>query len=156
MIETEIKLKLENDEFKKISKTQNLCFFHQKNTIYYLENGFLRIRKENNKEIFTYKGKRKNNKKYNSRVELEVEIKDKKNLKKILFWLGYKDSFYYEKQRASFELNNCVICVDKLSNGENYLEIEGSKKDIQKTLNYFGLQYSINEKRSYQEILDIK
>jgi len=129
-----------------------LKFDKQQNRIYEVGSGFLRIRYEGGKTYLTHKGERQQGT-YNSREETELEVSDAGQLESIFGALGMSDSFCYEKERANFVLNGCVVCIDKLPNGENYLEIEGAEEDIEKNLDYFGLLDRKIEERSYQEIL---
>ncbi len=154
MIETEAKIKIEKEDLERIISLVGPVEFNlQKNRYYYFSDGLLRIRNENGKSVLTYKGRPKKSK-YNAREEVECMIKDVENLEKIFDLLGFKDNFYYEKNRASFQLNNCIVCIDKLSNNDIYVEIEGNDEDISKNIDYLGFNDKKNESRSYPEILN--
>ncbi|MDP3027089.1 MAG: class IV adenylate cyclase [Nanoarchaeota archaeon] len=155
MIETEAKIRLDGKDVNHIKCLIEIPeFVLQKNKIYFLDNGFLRIREEEGNNFLTFKGK-KLNEKYNSREEIEVKVDNSQALENLLNSLGYNVNFYYEKMRAKFELNNCAVCLDKLSD-EYYLEVEGSEKDISEVIDFFGLSNKPLEERSYQEIMQMK
>lgn len=116
---------------------------------------FLRIRFEKGKTYLTYKGKRQD-KKYNVREEREIHFEGNRFNEFKNYFSFFGQGFSYEKQRASFGLNDCVVCIDKLPNGDNYLEVEGNSENILKCLNKFGLNDKEIEKRNYQEILFLK
>lgn len=153
MNEIESKILLNKKDLKKI---KNLLVFPdfvcQQNKFYSTKNGFLRIRTEGSNSFFTYKGQRQEGK-YNSRIEIEVKVDNFDNLEKILDYSGFKKGFSYEKNRASLNLNNCIVSLDSLNNGDFYLEVEGSEENIEKTLGYLSLSDKKIENRSYQEIL---
>ena len=55
-------------------------------------------------------------------------------------------------ERANFEVNNCVVSLDKLGN-MYFIEVEGKEKDIEKVLKKLELENEVLEKRSYFKIL---
>lgn len=155
MIETESKIRVNEKEFGKIIKILGKPeFFVQKNVIYELKNGFLRLRYEKAKIVITFKGKRKR-RELNSRREIELCFRkynwDK--IKKFFEYLGFEHPFIYHKKRANFSLNRCVVSIDLLPNKQSYIEVEGKKKDILKNLRVLGLSEQNIEKKSYLEIL---
>jgi len=153
-METEAKIKIGDSDVNHIvSLAGKLKFSKQENIIYDLSNGFVRIRNENDKTIITFKGKRKKSK-LNLREETEFLVDTEKDkMKKIFSFLGLKNAFEYEKLRANFELNDCVVSVDLLPNNEKYVEIEGKRKNILKNLEILGLSRRKIIKQAYQEIL---
>lgn len=151
--ETEAKIKIEKKDLERIARIGHIPqIILQKNCIYTLGESFLRIRKENGKTYLTYKGVRRGGG-YNSRVEKEICFNEDKfdELKSCLDFLG--KGFCYKKERANFELNNCIVSLDFLPNKEMYIEIEGSEDDITKNLKILGLANHKIETRNYQEIL---
>jgi len=156
MIETEVKIKVDNKKVKEIIKfLGDPKYFNQTNLIYQNCNGFLRLRKEKGNTIITSKGERKDDK-FGSREEIEFSIKGEKGfsiLRKILEKIGLKETFYYYKKRACFEFGLCLICLDCVTNG-TYLEIESkSNEDISRTINFFDLYEKDIERRAYHKIL---
>lgn len=155
MIETEVKINLNKKDLARVlEKLGKPEFFIQKNTFYHFPNGFLRIRYENGKTIITYKGENRRSK-FNEREEIEFDI-HKSGLiefKDLLNRLGIKETLYYEKKRANFQFNRCTVSIDILSNNKNYVEIEGNKKEIEKSLFMLDLIKYPLENRSYFELL---
>jgi adenylate cyclase class 2 len=149
--ETEAKFRVTLNDIKKLN--MNFNFFKQKNVIYTLEKSFLRIRSENNNTFITFKGEKKENK-LNVREEIEFIVDTNIDVVKKLFSsIGFKDYFEYEKLRANFSLNNCILSIDKLPNSEIYLEIEGDEKSVLETIDVLG--YSEREiiSKNYMEVL---
>ena len=158
MIETEVKLKTNKKEIERIGERLGKpAFFNQKNLFFKInggnEGGFLRIRDEKGRRVVTTKGKRLDGV-FNSREENELSTNlDFEQLACFFEDWGFKKILMYEKQRAEFELNECVLAVDILPNSETYLEIEGSEENIHKNMKLLGLDYCKIERRSYLEIL---
>lgn len=156
MIETEVKIKINEQKVKEIIKfLGNPEYFNQTNLIYQNCNGFLRLRKEKGNTIITSKGKRKDDK-FGSREEIEFSIQGEKAfniLRQILKKIGLEETFYYDKKRACFEFGLCLICLDLVANG-TYLEIEAkSNEDISRTIDFFDLDKKDIERRAYHKIL---
>lgn len=153
MIETEAKIKIEKDEMNKILNLIKFPdFFIQKNYIFNLNQGFIRIRLEKGIIILTFKGRLIEGK-FKSRQEIETIFKGDLQEILTLFKNLFGNFFFYTKERSELEVNNCHICVDKLPKNLFYLEIEGYSKDIEKTLNQFKMEKKEIDRRSYQEIL---
>ncbi len=155
-IETEAKIKLENKDLERILKIIKVSDpVQQTNIIYNIDNGFVRIRYEDDKTFCTFKGKNNNDNEYNSREEIEFYINNIEHGKLESFFknLGFQNVFVYAKMRKYASLNDCTICIDYLLNDERYLEVEGDEKNITKTLDFLGLSNKKIETRSYQEIL---
>lgn len=143
-IETEIKIKLEENEYKKLKKffTKNAKFLketHQVDTYYQptyrkfipenindIINEWLRIGKRGNKIILNYKNWHDN--KYCD--EYEVEIDDANNLDKIFKILGIEEIAIVDKQRITFlYLNKYEIALDYVKDLGYFIEIEIKKYD---------------------------
>ena len=165
-METEAKILLGRRGLKKVKEKLGsfFCFdYEQKSFIYDLKNGFLRIRNEPGKAVLTFKGKRNLKDKLNCREELNFEFSQHEydyipHLKKLVDLLGFKETLSYTKKRVDYtadlyKLNTCQIFLDSLPNGQQYIEIEGSKENIYKNIEALGLKGRPIEKRSYQEIL---
>ncbi|HLF53620.1 MAG TPA: class IV adenylate cyclase [Candidatus Nanoarchaeia archaeon] len=156
MIEREVKIKLDGKEVERLVKLLGKPdYFPQKNLIYILNRGYLRIRREKGKTIVCLKG---NNQSKNFFLREEIEFSagksDFKKIVKLFSRLGYNKSFEYKKRRANFYLNNCVVSIDILPNLASYAEIEGDKKNIHKNLEILGLDKCELENKSYVEILN--
>lgn len=175
MIETEAKIRIEKQDLERLAKElqitkfpsrakvmwdpeRNLLlpkpngFFNQENIIYALGESTLRIRTELEKTIITYKGPPRENK-FKSREETEFSVNtSSETVAKLFSSLGFQETLRYRKQRANYYLNGCTISLDILGN-LYYVEIEGSEKDIERTIQPLGLTDKPLEKRSYYDIL---
>jgi len=141
MIEIEVKIKIEHP--KEI--TQRIVDLDavldrdrhwEENTLYdftnkdlYKKNHALRVRKINRKIFLTFKGATQKSRKFKIREEYETEVKNEKQLKKILKSLGLQPVFTYNKYRTVFRKKRLKICLDETSIG-NYLELEGQQNEI--------------------------
>ncbi len=112
--------------------------FYEENTLYdfpsqalYKKQHALRLRKMNKKIFLTFKGPPQKSRKFKIREEYETEVKNEKQLRKILKSLGLIPVFYYQKHRAVFRKKRLKICLDETSIG-NFIELEGERNDIVK------------------------
>jgi predicted adenylyl cyclase CyaB len=159
MIETEVKIKIKEEELERITHVlgkPKLKFVEQKNIIYRIPGGFLRIRYEEGRKIITFKGKRQEGRMFNSREEIEFDA-DSEEIKEIaglLERLGFTEPLIYNKKRANVDFLGCVVSIDLL-NEDIFLEIEGrEEKNILKILKLFDMEKKVRERRSYLEILE--
>lgn len=165
-IETEVKIRLTKKEFDKIKKlARQLSRSHQEVVhedvlldhpkLKLKKNGFaLRLRKQDDDYILTWKGKTKKSKKYKMREEIETKIGNGKNLVGILSKLGFRQNLKMHKKRHFFGINNCKICIDQVAQLGFFIEIEGNKNEIEKIAKNLGLA---NHKRitiGYAELLE--
>jgi len=145
-----IRKKLKNQGAKFIGKTfeRTLRFDTPTNNLY--KNGkFLRIR-TGFKNVITFKRKLRS-KSFKEREEIELEISDPKKMEIILENLGFTRKRIMEKYREKWELENAEISIDKLPMG-NFVEIEGSKKEIQKTTKILGLNFQDRIIKTYWDL----
>ena len=141
MLEIEIKIKvddLESTKNKILSAGASLFKerYFEKNSLYdfpkgdlYIKNQALRLRKINKKTYLTFKGPERKSRKFKIREEYETEIKNERQIIKILNALGLHKVFNYEKYRTVFLYKKLKICLDELAIG-NFIEIEGQQSDI--------------------------
>jgi len=141
MIEIEVKIKINNLEDIKnrivaldaaLDKERHL----EENRLYdfasedlYRKNHALRVRKANRKTFLTFKGATQKSRRFKIREEYETEIKNAKELQKILKSLGLRPVFKYSKYRTVFRKKRLKICLDETTVG-NYLELEGQQSEI--------------------------
>lgn len=83
--------------------------FYEENTLYdfpskilYKKRQALRLRKMNKKSFLTFKGPPQKSRKFKIREEYETEVKNEKQLRKILKSLGFIPVFNYEKHRTVY------------------------------------------------------
>lgn len=123
-------------------------------------NGSLRLRKENEKAVITYKTLKSKNE-FKSIKELEVEVSDYEKAKELLFAMGYNNIYRsYQKKRFEFILNNVTICVDKYLNEFEkipvFVEIEGrSEQDVIKTMEILGIERSKAKNYALSDLIRI-
>ncbi|MBD3415349.1 MAG: class IV adenylate cyclase [Candidatus Aminicenantes bacterium] len=141
MLEIEVKIKI--DQPKKIhEKLLSLKArlhkprYYEENILYDFtdqkltqKNQALRLRSIAHKNRLTYKGPLQKSRKFKIRNEYETEIKDKKQIQKILASLGLKQIFLYQKFRTEYRSKKLKICLDETKAGL-FLEFEGQREDI--------------------------
>ncbi len=151
IVENEVKVRLSEKNFQRVSSLLGPAkYYSQKNKFYSLPNGFLRLRTENENSFLTFKGKSLEAKfKACEEIEFKFPEDSEKKLTTFIERLGLKFILEYTKTRASYIFPDCVICLDILSNGNKYLEIEGEDQVIQEKMSFFGLSSFDIEKKSY-------
>ena len=149
MIETEVKIKLNEEDLNRITNMLGEpSFVLQKNIVYKLPKGYLRVRFEQEKVILTCKGDRMEDK-FGSRREIEFFVDS--NILKVFEMMGLKKECIYLKKRANYSLNDCIVSLD-IINGEKYIEVEGNEENILKVLDELLLNEKEIERRAYWEI----
>jgi len=119
--------------------------FYEENNIYdfpskilYKKRQALRLRKMNKKSFLTFKGHPQKSRKFKIRKEYETEVKNEKQLRKILKSLGFIPVFNYEKHRTVYRKKSLKISLDETSIG-NFIELEGKRGEIVKFANALGV-----------------
>ncbi len=149
-IETELKLKIENSQIKKIADNPDLVMgkeVHQKTVMFdnadkLMEHtdGRIRLRQQGNKISLSYKRPLPSVGNEKKEVELETEVGSFEVMSNILRMMGYAPSTSYEKYTIPVKINNkpeIHIEIQKYP-FETFLEIEGGKEDIEKTAEQLG------------------
>jgi adenylate cyclase, class 2 len=120
---------------------------HEMNSLYDLpgqklrkRGDLLRLRKYGNSWILTHKAKGKAGR-HKSRVELQTDIEDGKQMDAILRALGFASTFRYEKFRAEWSDGKGHVVLDKTPIG-NFGEIEGPSRWIDRTASVLGISRS--------------
>ena len=120
---------------------------HEMNSLYDLpgqklrkRGDLLRLRKYGNSWILTYKAKGKAGR-HKSRVELQTDIEDGKQMDAILRALGFEPTFRYEKFRAEWSDGKGHVVLDKTPIG-NFGEVEGPSRWIDRTASALGISRS--------------
>jgi len=140
---TEIEVKIKIDDLAEIKKRivalkaeLDRARHREENTLYdfaskdlYKKHHALRIRRVNRKTFLTFKGATQKSRKFKIREEYETEVRNEKQLLKILKSLGLQPVFSYSKYRTVFRKKRLKICLDETSVG-NYLELEGQQNEI--------------------------
>jgi len=111
----------------------------------------LRLRYDTEARL-TYKGENKNTRGVLSREEIEFVVGDFENAKKFLEALGYRQIFYYEKYRTTYELDKILIMLDELPYG-NFVELEGETDETIEALSKkINLNWDATIERSYSAL----
>ena len=114
----------------------------------------LRLRHDH-KTTLTYKSKPgKGSQQFKVFKELEVEVSEFKTMNDILELLGFHGEQIYEKWRETLILENTLFCLDTMPYGQ-FLEIEGSQKDIKLYARRLGLEWNKRILTNYLEIFEI-
>jgi adenylate cyclase class 2 len=120
---------------------------HEMNSLYDLpgqklrkRGDLLRLRKYDNSWILTYKAKGKAGR-HKSRVELQTDIENGKQMDAILRALGFEPTFRYEKFRAEWSDGKGHVVLDKTPIG-NFGEVEGPSRWIDRTASALGISRS--------------
>jgi len=164
MLEIEIKIKIDDPQSIKNKILAGGASLHREryfesNSLYdfpkmdlYLKNHALRLRKINKKTFLTFKGAEKKSRKFKIREEYETEIKNERQIIKILKSLGFKTVFSYEKYRTVFIYKKWKICLEELTIGD-YLELEGQQSDIVRFARLLGYSKKDFIKSDYIQML---
>jgi len=160
-----IRKKLKEERAKFIGKAfEKTVRFDTKNGDLQKEGKFLRVR-TGFENVITFKKKiNKVDKDFKEREEIEIEISNPKEMEMILAELGFTKKWIMEKYREKWQWGSVEIVIDKLPFG-NFIEIEGSKKAIQKaaakllglcladgiTATYWGLWEDYRKKRDIKD-----
>lgn len=89
-----------------------------------------------------------------SRREIEFSVGDFKGTKQFLEALGFMPVVFYEKYRATYEMNGVHIMLDELPYGE-FVEIEGEDINmLMETAEALGLNWNAMVKAGYHALFD--
>jgi adenylate cyclase class 2 len=119
-----IKQKVINLGGELIKKTKQIDeYFGEMNLYEKIGYSFLmRVREENDKKYITYKGAKK--REDGVWEEYEFKIDDKEKAISMFFDMGLEKVIKVMKYREEYKLNNLSICLDKIENLGNFVEIE--------------------------------
>lgn len=164
MIEIEVKIKISDlDTIRekisslgaKLEKERHL----EENTLYDFRSKdlekkqqALRLRTINKKSFLTFKGPPQKSRKFKIREEHETEVRNEKQLKKILKSLGLQPVFNYKKYRTVYRKKNLKVCLDETHIG-NFLEIEGQRNEIVKFSKALGIAKEKFLKLDYVQLM---
>jgi len=164
VLEIEVKIKADN----LASLRQNLLIlgarlekerYAEANTLYDFRSGSLyqkrcalRLRAIGKKAFLAFKGTPLKSRRFKVREEFETEVRDEKQIKKILRSLGLFPVFSYRKHRTVFRTNRLKICLDETGAG-NFCEFEGERSDIIKFAKKLGFSRADLIKLDYVQLL---
>jgi predicted adenylyl cyclase CyaB len=120
----------------------------------------LRLRRqktsENEKFIVTYKGPKQKGR-FKSRHEIEFEVSDAATVEQFLAALGCYKKLIFEKQRSVWQLENCLVCLDKLPMLGCFVEVEGpDEAAIAEVLKRIGLSEHEHINKGYAKLMRSK
>ncbi len=147
----EIEIKFRVEDVRALTRKLRLRGFrlitrrtHEVNTLYDLpgqplrkRGELLRLRKYGTEWVLTHKSKGAVGR-HKTRVELETEASDGKQMDAILHALGYRPTFRYEKFRAEWGDGTGHVVVDETPIG-NFGEIEGPARWIDRVATQLGI-----------------
>ncbi len=108
----------------------------------------LRLRRDR-KVTLTYKGPARNEDGVLVRLEIEVELADFDQARRLLEALGYRVALAYEKYRTLYRVGETVLALDELPMG-TFVEIEGaSPAQVRQAARHLGLDVSAAVPFSY-------
>ncbi|MBI2627016.1 MAG: class IV adenylate cyclase [Parcubacteria group bacterium] len=169
MKETEVKFRVKDwKEFKRIAKKlrelnaillwqgrEINCYFDTARRELKDNSMVLRVRNWKGKEsTITLKidENKKRPRKFKIREELQIKVDNINIAKRILENLGFKQWLKYSKNRSHWSLGKIKVEVDHLGK-KFFIEIEGSKKDIEKTAKLLGLSWTQSTTKSYIDLI---
>ncbi len=100
----------------------------------------LRLRRQEGKTMLTVKGKQVFGKSFREAEESEVRVSDFDKTRKMLAELGFQRELIIKKEREVWERGNLSIVLDRVEDLGTFLELEGSKRDIEKAIKDLGLE----------------
>lgn len=117
----------------------------------------LRLRKENDRTVITYKGP-KLDRDTKLREEIELSVEDLERMSLILRRLGFRPVITIAKKRTVYELQGMHFCLDRLAGLGDFVEMEWQGDDLEEGKRRImelkqRLELVGNERRSYLELL---
>ena len=108
----------------------------ERNVLYDFDSGALRasrralrLRTTGKRATLTFKGEPQKSRSFKVREEFETQVRDPKQMRKILKALGLRETFSYRKHRTVLRKSRLTVCIDETPVG-NYLELEGERHEI--------------------------
>lgn len=102
--------------------------------------------------ILTLKGPSEYREGMKIREETELQVTDRDAMVGILNGIGFSVSIEYGKTRESWELGGAAVELDTLEFGR-FVEIEGTKEQIQRAARLLGLDMEKAERRGYPSMM---
>ncbi len=131
----------------------------EENTLYDFRSGelrqkgrALRLREAGRKAFLTFKGAPRKSRRFKVRDEFETEVRNAKEMRRILRSLGLVARFRYGKFRTVFRKGVVKVCLDETAVG-NFAELEGERSDIVRLVKSLGYAPAQMIKRDYVEMI---
>lgn len=100
----------------------------------------LRLRLQGRKKILTFKRDEILNHLVREAEEIEVDINDSNRIRRIIEGLGFQEDLIIKKEREVWLIGKLEIVLDRVEGLGTFLELEGSKKDIEEVVKKLGLE----------------
>jgi predicted adenylyl cyclase CyaB len=146
MVEIEVKiLEIDSDSIRRILKKNNAKFvkkvfqqnFRYNNAYTKKSKITVRVRKEGRNAILTIKANRRVINSHKVMDEYETQV-DYKNILLILKTLGFKEFALTEIKREYWKFKNCSVEFCQVPGIPEYMEIEGTAKDLDNVAKILG------------------
>lgn len=113
----------------------------------------LRLRQDREARL-TYKDDSQSSGGLLARREIEIVVEDFEKARQFLEALGYREWMFYEKYRATYELDQVLIMLDEMPFG-NFVEVEGNTSaQIQQVAGQLGLNWSVAIGTGYTSLFE--
>jgi adenylate cyclase class 2 len=112
----------------------------------------LRLRTAGKRATLTFKGEPQKSRSFKVREEFETQVRNPKELRKILKALGLKETFAYAKHRTVLRKGRLTIAIDETSIG-NFIELEGERHEITRLARALGYGRADFIKSDYVELI---
>ena len=112
----------------------------------------LRLREAGRKTYLTFKGPPQKSRRFKVRDEFETEVRNGKEIRRILRALGLVPTFRYSKFRTVFRKGVVKVCLDDTPVG-CFAELEGERSDIVRLAKTLGFSPAQMIKRDYVELI---
>ncbi len=167
MLETEIKIRISDPKaVRELLLARGMRLWRERhletNTLYEDPMGLLRerhealrVREAGKKGTLTFKGAPRKSRSFKVREEFETEVKNPKQLRRILRAVGYRPAFTYRKFRTLFRRPRLTVCLDETPAG-NFLELEGERHEIVKLAKALGFSRKDFIKASYPDLIAVQ
>ncbi|UCC40087.1 MAG: class IV adenylate cyclase [Candidatus Aminicenantes bacterium] len=164
MIEIEVKIRINDipsfsEKISNLGATVEKERFLEENSLYDFRSKALekkqqalRLRRTNKKILLTFKGPPQKSRKFKIREEHETEVRNEKQLRKILKSLGLQPVFNYQKYRTVYRKKNLKVCLDEMDIG-NFIELEGERNEIAKFAKALGFSKDEFIKLDYVQLI---
>lgn len=112
----------------------------------------LRLRRVGRKAFLTFKGAPEKSRRFKIRTEYETEVRNGRQLVRILQSLGLVEAVRYEKFRTVLRLGTLTICLDETRAG-TFAEFEGEREKITRIARALNIPSSEWIRKSYLTLL---
>jgi len=112
----------------------------------------LRLRTAGKRATLTFKGEPQRSRSFKVREESETQVRNPKELRKILKALGLKETFVYAKRRTVLRKARLTIAIDETSVGD-FIELEGERHEITRLARALGFGRADFIKSDYVELI---